>query len=114
DLAEMRGRPLTEIYRALADPSASIHPNYVAYTVAAKDGRVVVGVVRADGAETLVVTDTDAKATSIPRIQVEELRPSSTSIMPVGLAGVLGEDGVRDVLSFLAGVGSSTATPPAP
>lgn len=114
DLGEMRGRRLPEIYRALADPSATIHPNYVAYTVAAKDGRVVVGIVRSEGAETLLVTDTDAKSTSIKRADVEELRPSSTSIMPVGLAGVLGEEGVRDVLAFLAGAGASNAIPPAP
>jgi hypothetical protein len=48
------------------------------------------------------VTDTDAKTTVVRKDEIEDLRPSSGSIMPVGLIGVLGEAKVRDLLAFLA------------
>ena len=47
------------------------------------------------------MTDTDAKSTVVRRDEIEEFRPSSTSIMPVGLAGALGDGPLRDLLAFL-------------
>ena len=66
-----------------------------------KDGRVAMGVVRAEGADALKVGDIDAKQTVIPRAEVEEIRPSPSSIMPVGLLGAIGEERTRDLLAYL-------------
>jgi putative heme-binding domain-containing protein len=71
------------------------------YTVASKDGRVMAGVVRAVGAETIQVTDTSAKMTMIARAEIDQIRPSGNSIMPVGLAAVLGPSNLRDLIAFL-------------
>jgi putative heme-binding domain-containing protein len=101
ELGHQFERPSAEVYRDIADPGVWINPEYVAYTVALKDGRVLVGVVRAEGADTIRVTDTDAKTTMVARADIEELRPSSTSIMPVGLVGALGDGSVRDIMAFL-------------
>ena len=94
-----------EIYHAIDAPSASIEPDYLPYTVATAEGRVFSGVVRAEGAEQIRVLDADAKAVTLPRAEVEEIRPVSTSIMPVGLVGALGEEDLRDLLAYLAGLG---------
>lgn len=99
--AARRGREWT--YQQINEPSAVIHPDYLPYTVLTKDGRVLVGVVRAEGADAIKVVDAEAKATVVLKAEVDELKPSGTSIMPVGLLGPLGEDGVRDLLAFLAG-----------
>jgi putative heme-binding domain-containing protein len=101
DLSRQAERDPAAIYRDIAEPSAAIHPDYVPYTVATKDGRVVSGIVRAEGADAIRVVDTDAKATQVPKSDIEELHPTGTSIMPVGLAGVLGEAGMRDLVAFL-------------
>jgi putative heme-binding domain-containing protein len=101
DLSDRAGTPALDVYRDIAEPSASIHPDYTAYIVATKDGQVVAGVVRAEDAETVRVTDTDAKTTRIRLAEIEELRPSGTSIMPVGLVGAIGEEQVRDLVAFL-------------
>jgi putative heme-binding domain-containing protein len=103
DLGDRAGRDPAELYRDIADPSAVIKPEYMPYTVALKDGQVAVGVVRAEGADAIRVLDTNGKATIIKRSEIEELRPSGTSIMPVGLAGALGEARMRDLLTFLLG-----------
>jgi len=101
DLSELAGRDRAWVYRNIVEPSASIHPEYVSYTVALKDGRIAMGVVRAEGADAIKVGDIDAKQTVIPRAEVEEIRPSASSIMPVGLLGAIGEDRTRDLLAFL-------------
>jgi putative heme-binding domain-containing protein len=101
DLTSLAGRDRAWIYQNIIEPSASIHPNYVSYTVAMKDGRIAMGTVRAEGADAVKVSDIDAKQTVIPRAEIDEIRPSSSSIMPVGLLGVIGDDSTRDLLAYL-------------
>ena len=101
DLSNLAGRDRAWVYQNIIEPSASIHPEYVSHTVAMKDGRIAMGVVRAEGADALKVGDIDAKQTIIPRAEVEEIRPSASSIMPVGLLGAIGEERTRDLLAYL-------------
>ena len=89
DTTYIRGHTLDNLYRSIAAPSAEIAPDYVPYTVAVRDGRVLAGVVRAEGASAIRVTDTNAKVTTLNRDEIDQIRPSGTSIMPVGLAGGL-------------------------
>lgn len=101
ELGQQSGRPPAEVYRDVVEPGAWINPEFVAYTVATKDGRILVGIVRAEGAESIRVTDTDARTTLVNRSEIDEFRPSPTSIMPVGLAGTIGDGPLRDLLAFL-------------
>jgi putative heme-binding domain-containing protein len=101
DLTDIGIKGRAEIYRSIAAPSAAIEPAYTSYTVATKDGQVVVGVVRAEGIDMVKVTDTNARVTAIPRKQIEQIRPSATSVMPVGLTGTLGADAIRDLIAYL-------------
>lgn len=89
------------IYESINAPSARIAPEYLPYAVADRDGRVYVGVVRAEGPEAIRLVNADAEAAVIPRDQVAEIRPGATSIMPVGLAGALGERDLRDLMAYL-------------
>jgi putative heme-binding domain-containing protein len=101
DLSNLHERDAASIYRDIAEPSATINPDYVPYTVVLKDGRVLAGVVRSEGADAIRVLDTDAQETRVNRADIEELRPSSTSIMPVGLSGALGEQQLKDLVAYL-------------
>jgi putative heme-binding domain-containing protein len=101
DLTDVGKKGRAEIYRNIAAPSALIEPDYTTYTVATKDGQVLVGVVRAEGALEIRVTDTNAKSTVIGRAQIQEIRPSATSVMPVGLAATLGDAAIRDLIAYL-------------
>ncbi len=67
DLSPLAGADRLEVYRDIFAPSARIHPEYVSYTLALKDGRILVGTVRAADADHLRVTDTEAKSTLVPR-----------------------------------------------
>jgi putative heme-binding domain-containing protein len=101
DLTDVASKGRADIYRNIAAPSATIEPDYTTYTVATKEGQVVSGVVRAEGPEEIRVTDTNAKTTTIRRDQIQEIRPSATSIMPPGLTAALGDSAVRDIIAYL-------------
>ena len=101
DLTDIGRKGAAEIYRNIAAPSANIEPDYTSYTVATTDGKIAVGIVRAEGAGAIRVTDTNAKSTVIPRDQIGQIRPSANSIMPVGLAATLGDAAIRDLIAFL-------------
>lgn len=97
----LKDRDLATIYRDISEPSAVIVPEYLTYTVARKDGQIAVGIVRGEGFDAIRVSDINGKATTIPKGEIDEMRPSATSTMPVGLAGALGEAKMRDLLAFL-------------
>jgi putative heme-binding domain-containing protein len=101
DLTELGRKGRDQIYRSIAAPSAEIAPDYMTYTVATKDGRVMAGVVRAVGPDTIQVTDTSAKTTTIARSEIDQIRPSGNSIMPVGLAATISPSNLRDLIAFL-------------
>ena len=101
DLTGQREKDLAMIYRDVLEPSAVVRADFVAFTVTTKDGQVLAGVARADGADGLLITDTAAKTTRILKADIDELRPSATSAMPVGLPGAIGDAGMRDLLAYL-------------
>ncbi|MDB5351079.1 MAG: putative heme-binding protein [Planctomycetota bacterium] len=100
-LDELKGRDLAEVYFHIAEPSARILPEYMTYTVARKGGEIAAGIVRGEGFDAIRVSDIGAKVTIIPKADIEEMRPSSSSTMPVGLPGAIGEASMRDLLAFL-------------
>jgi len=108
DLSNVAAKGQTHIYRSIAAPSAEILPEYRPFTVALHDGRVLAGIVRAQQSDEITVTDTSAKTTTLPRDAIEHIRPSGTSIMPVGLAGVLGNTGLRDLIAYLISKGAAS------
>ncbi|MDG3004794.1 c-type cytochrome [Paludisphaera mucosa] len=101
DLTTIGRKGVEHLYRSIAVPTESITPDFVTYTVSLKDGRVAAGVVRAEGPDAIRVVDAEAKSATFPRAEIEEFRPGTTSIMPVGLVPVLGEARLRDIVAYL-------------
>jgi thiosulfate/3-mercaptopyruvate sulfurtransferase len=113
DLTEIARKGRAEIYRSIAAPSAAIEPDYISHTVATKAGQVLVGLVRAEGPDAIRVTDTNARSTLVPRRQIQQIRPSGTSIMPIGLAATFGDAAMRDLIAYLT-EDTATASSPMP
>lgn len=101
DLTRIAEKGAADIYRSIAAPSAEIAPDYTTFTVSTRAGQVFAGVVRAEGPDAIKVTDTNARSTIVRRDQIQEIRPSATSIMPPGLAAALGDSTVRDIIAYL-------------
>jgi len=100
-LDNLPAKDAASVLRDIKEPSASIHPDYVAYNVSLKNGEQLTGFVRAQDEQSLRLIGADGKEARIPRPDVRELRPSAVSLMPAGLVDTLKETEVNDLLTFL-------------
>ncbi len=102
ELSNLIHKDAASVARDIAEPSATINPDYVSYTVRLKNGEDVSGLVRAESAEQLrVVNAANTEGVLVKRADVADLRAEALSIMPTGLDAALGEAGMKDLLTFL-------------
>ena len=88
---------LTNVY----DPSALIGKDYLAHVVATKDGRVLTGIIRSEDKDAITLVTANETLT-IPRPEVEDRKPSESSMMPEGLLATLSDHEVRSLVAYLA------------
>lgn len=90
-----------DLLESILFPSASFVRSYEPVTVALTDGRSVSGLIRRDNGRELVVATGPNKEERIPRDEVEEITPSTVSIMPAGLEKQLSMQELADLIAFL-------------
>ncbi|HKB41281.1 MAG TPA: ThuA domain-containing protein, partial [Gemmataceae bacterium] len=101
DLSNLIHRDYVSVLKDIREPSAAINPDHLGYAVELKDGRILTGVLRSDGAGRLILGDNTGKETTLSRREIESLTPSPVSVMPEGLDKTLGPQKLRDLLTFL-------------
>lgn len=102
DLTRIGGiRTELDLLEAIVYPSASLVRSYEPVAVATTQGKVHNGIITKETAtEITLVTGADQQAT-IPREEIEEILPSSVSIMPAGLDKQLSDQELADLVTFL-------------
>jgi putative heme-binding domain-containing protein len=100
DLSNLVHRDYASVLRDITEPSFAINPDYITYAVTLKDGRLLTGPVRSQG-DQLLVGDEKGQTTTVRRGDVEQLTPTSKSIMPEGIVKLLGPERMKDLLTFL-------------
>ncbi len=100
DLSNLIHRDYASVHRDISEPSYAVNPDYITHSVLLHDGRVLNGTLRNQG-DQLLVSDTQAKVTAVPRSDIEELKPASKSIMPDDVIKRLSLDRLKDLLTFL-------------
>ena len=105
DLTIVSGRfSPRDLFESIILPSKSVSDQYQAITVATTDGRVITGrVVNLAGDKMMINTNMlDPSATeNVDRKQVEEIKPSTVSMMPEGLLNTLNKDEILDLVAYL-------------
>ncbi|MCA1686177.1 MAG: DUF1080 domain-containing protein, partial [Planctomycetia bacterium] len=91
---------LDYILSNVLDPSALIGKDYIAHVVAARDGRVLTGLIRGEDKDALTL-QTANELVVIPRGEIEARRASDQSMMPEDLWTPLGEHEVRSLVAYL-------------
>jgi putative heme-binding domain-containing protein len=108
DLSNLVHRDVASVLRDIREPSFALNPDYITYSLALDDGRVLTGPVRTEG-NTLYVGDAEGRETPIDSSSVEERKAAATSTMPDGLIEALGPAPLRDLLTFLLTPGQEPA-----
>ena len=104
DLTQAAGRfQLKDLVEAMVHPSKVVSDQYKASIVQTAGGKVYTGRIVSESPETItIVTDPEdaTKFAEIKRSDIEEILPSSESLMPKGLLDQLNESEVLDLLAY--------------
>lgn len=90
-----------DLLEAIVYPSASLVRSFEPIAVATSDGKVYNGLLRGENADELVLATGVNQESRVPRSQIEEIRPSTVSIMPAGLDQQLTPQELADLVAFL-------------
>jgi putative heme-binding domain-containing protein len=101
DLTGMATHPKGELLVYILDPSRAVEGNFIQYTVATADGRILNGLLAAETKTAIELIDAEGETHVLQRVDIEELTASKKSLMPDGFEKQLGTAGLADVLEFL-------------
>jgi hypothetical protein len=102
DLTGMAAHPKTELLVNILDPSRSVEGNFIQYSLATTDGRVLNGILASESKTSVELLDAEGKSHRIQRDDIEEMKASKKSIMPEGFEKQVPPESIADVLAFLA------------
>jgi putative membrane-bound dehydrogenase-like protein len=103
DLTGSNRKNLDYLLENIVDPSASVGADFRALVVVLDDGRVLNGVITDQNERTLTL-QTAQDPVTLDRQAIEEMQPTSNSLMPDGLLQNLSEGDVVDLVSYLMSV----------
>jgi len=104
DLTGSNRNNLDYLLENVFDPSASVGADFKAVNVILTDGRIVSGVISAQTDRTLTI-ETAQEPLTIDRREIEEVVPTTTSMMPDGILQNLTPQQVRDLFAYLQSQG---------
>ena len=102
DLTGMAAHPKSELLVQILDPSRSVEGNFLQYTVSTTDGRILNGLLASETKTSIDLIDAEGKKQTILREDIEELASSKKSLMPEGFEKSIPNQGLADLLQFLA------------
>jgi putative heme-binding domain-containing protein len=99
-IGKLRARE--DLLDSLVEPSRRIEPKYATYSAATTDGIVQTGVLVSRDDQRIVLRDAQNKDTILAAKDIEEIRPSRTSLMPAGQLADLTAQEAADLIAYLA------------
>jgi putative heme-binding domain-containing protein len=111
DLTQAAGRfGFKDLAEATIEPSKVVSDQYRSSSIATNSGKVYNGRVVGENKDKLTVLvdpEDSTKVVDIPRADIEEMRPSPTSLMPEKLLEPLSQDEVLDLFAYMLSRGDA-------
>ena len=102
DLTKIGGiRQERDLLESIVFPSASFVRSFEPVVVATKSGKTINGLVKGETADEIVLATGPKETARIARDDIEEMRPSTVSVMPSGLDQQLSPQDLADLIAFL-------------
>ncbi len=101
-LADKSPQQLLEI---ILDPNREVDPKYASYSVLLSDDRVFAGIISEEAASQIVLAEAGGKRHTIARSDIEQLRSTGVSLMPVGLEQQITPEQMNQLISYLKKAG---------
>lgn len=96
-----RIRAERDILESIFFPSATLARDYEAQAIETADGRSLVGLIRRNLPDAIVVADSTAQEYTLPRGQITSMQTLPTSLMPTGLDQGLSEEELLHLVAYL-------------
>ena len=101
DLTGMAAHPKSELLIHILDPSRSVEGNYVQYSVATNEGKILNGLLSSETKTAIELLDTEGKKQQILREDIDVLAASKKSLMPEGFEKQVTPQAIADLLEYL-------------
>jgi putative heme-binding domain-containing protein len=101
DLSTVGRAGRKHILESILQPSTLIAPNYQSWDIETKDGKKYTGMLVKTDLDVYTYLDAKGNLFKLSTPAIAESRPSPVSIMPAGLADLLTDQEMRDLLAYL-------------
>ncbi len=106
-IGDIRAR--RDLLEAIVFPSASFARGFEPVSVTTSAGKAFAGVIARETSDAVFLRTTERAEIRLPRREIDELAPSTVSIMPQGLDKTLSREDLRNLIEFLSSQRSQTA-----
>jgi putative membrane-bound dehydrogenase-like protein len=101
DLSTIGQTERRHLLESILQPSANVAPHYQVWQIETRDGKVRAGMLVGTNLDDCTYLDAQGALFKVNTRDVVESRPIPTSIMPAGLADLMTDQELRDLLAYL-------------
>lgn len=101
DISDTRTKKPEQLLLDILDPNRAIDANYFAYAVVTKDGKTESGVIASESSNSITLKQPEGKVLTLLRSDIEELRNTGLSLMPVGVEKNINQQQMADLIFWL-------------
>ncbi|MDZ4851994.1 MAG: PVC-type heme-binding CxxCH protein [Pirellulaceae bacterium] len=96
---------------SILDPNREVDPRFQSYSILLEDGRVLLGVIREESANQIILAESGGKLTTVARNEIEQLKGLGQSLMPTGMQQQIPPPSLAELIAWLRTSDRAT-TPP--
>lgn len=101
DIGDTRTKTPDALLTAILDPNRAVDNNSFGYVVVTTSGKAYTGLIISETSAAITLRQAEGKTETILRSDIEELRNSGLSLMPVGFEKTIPPEQMADLISFL-------------
>ena len=101
DIGDTRDKLPAYLLTNILDPNRAVDANYFGFTLITKQGQSLTGLVKSETANSITIRMPEGKEETILRSDVDELKTTGLSLMPVGFEKTITVEQMSDLISFL-------------
>jgi putative heme-binding domain-containing protein len=105
NLASLQNRGADVVLLNVLEPNREVNPQYLSYTATTQDGRTITGMLQQETATSITLLRAAGQSDTLLRKDLEELRSSGVSLMPVGLEQQIPPAAMVDLIAYILSCG---------
>jgi putative heme-binding domain-containing protein len=100
-LSDVKVKPPEALLSDILDPNRMFEARFCAYQCEMLDGRILIGIVSAETAESVTLTLQGGSKEVLPRNTMRAMKSLDRSLMPPGMEAIISKEQMPDLLAFL-------------